>query len=61
MSSREILTRRISWGRVKPGNPVAVQTLAEFVTAVRKLNMAGFRPLLFLDELEQLVWRRAVG
>lgn len=48
------------WGRVKPGNPVAVQTLAEFVTAVRKLNMAGFRPLLFLDELEQLVWRRAV-
>lgn len=48
------------WGRVRPGNTVAVQTLAEFVTAVRKLNMAGFRPLLFLDELEQLVWRQAI-
>ena len=26
------------WGRVKPGNPVPVRTLAEFVTAVRKLT-----------------------
>ncbi|HMT19812.1 MAG TPA: hypothetical protein PKE20_00970, partial [Promineifilum sp.] len=48
------------WAQVKPGNAVAVQTLAEFVTAVRKLGAAGFRPLLFLDELEQLVWRRTV-
>lgn len=45
------------WGRVKPGNMVRVRTLAEFVTAVRKLNIAGFRPLLFLDDLEQLTWR----
>lgn len=48
------------WAQVKPGNAVVVQTLAEFVTAVRKLGAAGFRPLLFLDELEQLVWRRTV-
>ncbi len=45
------------WERVRPGNTVIVPTLAEFVTAVRKLNAAGFRPVLFLDELEQLVWR----
>lgn len=47
------------WRRVKPENPVPVYTLAEFVTAVRKLNAAGYRPLLFLDEFEQLVWRKA--
>lgn len=45
------------WGRVKPGNNAPIRTLAEFVTAVRKLNAAGFRPKLFLDELEQLTWR----
>lgn len=48
------------WAQVKPGTSVLVTTLAEFVTAVRKLNSAGFRPLLFLDELEQLVWRPSV-
>lgn len=48
------------WGRVKPGNLVPVRTLAEFVTAVRKLNVAGYKPLLFLDELEQLAWRPRV-
>lgn len=45
------------WGRVRPDNLVPARTLAEFVTAVRKLKAAGFRPLLFLDELEQMVWR----
>lgn len=45
------------WERVKPGNQVQVRNLAEFVTAVRKLNAAGFHPLLLLDELEQLTWR----
>ena len=48
------------WARVKPGQAVAVGTLAEFATAARKLHAAGFRPRLFLDELEQLVWRPAV-
>lgn len=48
------------WTRIQPGKPAPVRTLAEFVTAVRKLNAAGFRPLLFLDELEQLIWRPAV-
>lgn len=48
------------WGRVRPGSPVLVRTLAEFVTAVRKLNTAGYRPLLFIDELEQLAWRPAI-
>ncbi len=45
------------WARVQPGKPAPVRNLAEFVTAVRKLNAAGYRPLLFLDELEQLLWR----
>ena len=45
------------WARVRPDTPVPARTLAEFVTAVRKLKAAGFRPLLFLDELEQIVWR----
>ncbi len=45
------------WARVKPGNVAPIQNLAEFVTAARKLNAAGYRPLLLLDELEQLVWR----
>lgn len=45
------------WAQVKPGNTAVVRTLAEFGTAARKLHAAGFRPLLFLDELEQLVWR----
>ncbi len=45
------------WARVRPGNPAPARTLAEFVTAVRKLKAAGFRPVLFLDELEQMVWR----
>jgi hypothetical protein len=53
-------TWRQWWARVKPDNRVPVYTLAEFVTAARKLHAAGFRPLLFLDELEQLVWRPAV-
>jgi hypothetical protein len=48
------------WARVKPGNVAPLQNLAEFVTAVRKLNAARFRPLLLLDELEQVVWRPAV-
>lgn len=48
------------WARVKPGNVAPIQNLAEFVTAARKLNAAGFRPLLLLDELEQMVWRPAV-
>lgn len=48
------------WGRVKPGNTVHVRTLAEFVTAVRKLVTAGFRPVLLLDEFEQLTWRPSV-
>ena len=48
------------WATVKPGNTVLVRSLAEFVTAVRKLNVAGFRPLLFLDELEQMTWRPLV-
>ena len=48
------------WARVKPGHTVAVGTLADFATAARKLHAAGYRPLLFLDELEQLVWRPAV-
>lgn len=45
------------WQCVRPGNAAHVRTLPDFVTAVRKLNDAGYRPLLFLDELEQLVWR----
>ncbi len=45
------------WAAVKPDAAVPVRTLAEFVTAARKLNAAGFRPLIFLDELEQLAWR----
>ncbi len=48
------------WAAVKPGDATAVRTLAEFVTATRKLRAAGFRPLLYLDELEQMVWRPAV-
>lgn len=48
------------WAIVKPGNVVLVRSLAAFVTAVRKLNAAGFRPLLFLDELEQVTWRPLV-
>ena len=48
------------WAAVKPGNTAPVNTLAEFATAARKLSAAGFRPLLFLDELEQMVWRPAV-
>jgi hypothetical protein len=48
------------WARVKPGNAVVVRNLAEFVTAVRKLNGAGFKPLLLLDEFEQVIWRPAV-
>lgn len=48
------------WERVRPGNNVPVRALAEFVTAVRKLNAAGFHPVLFIDELEQLVWRPTV-
>ena len=48
------------WAQVKPGHAVAVGTLAEFATAARKLHAAGFRPWLFLDELEQLVWRPGV-
>ena len=48
------------WARVKPGQAVAVSTLAEFATAARKLHAAGFQPLLFLDELEQMVWRPGV-
>lgn len=47
------------WSRVKPGNVVSIRNQAEFVTAVRKLNTAGFKPLLFLDEFEQVVWRPA--
>lgn len=45
------------WEQVRPGSAVPVRTMAEFVTAVRKLGVAGFRPVLFLDELEQLAWR----
>lgn len=45
------------WGRVRPGKAPHIRIMPEFVTAVRKLNAAGYRPLLFLDELEQLVWR----
>ncbi len=48
------------WAVVKPGNTAVVRTLAEFTVAARKLHAAGFRPLLFLDELEQLVWRPSV-
>ena len=48
------------WARVKPGQAVAVGTLADFAIAARKLHAAGYRPLLCLDELEQLVWRPAV-
>jgi len=51
------------WGRVSPGNPgnaAVMRTLPDFTIAVRKLNTAGYRPLLFLDELEQLVWRPSV-
>lgn len=47
------------WAAVKPGSPAPVTTLAEFVTATRKLRLAGFQPLLFLDEFEQMVWRPA--
>ncbi len=45
------------WARVKPGNAARIRSLPDFATAVRKLNAAGYRPRLFLDELEQLVWR----
>ena len=48
------------WAAVKPGDGTTVRTLAEFVTATRKLRAAAFRPLLYLDELEQMVWRPAV-
>lgn len=48
------------WQAVKPGQSVRAETLAEFVTAVRKLHAAGFRLLLLLDEFEQLVWRKAI-
>lgn len=48
------------WQAVRPGLAVPVPTLAEFVTAVRKLHAAGFRPLLLLDEFEQLLWRGRV-
>jgi len=48
------------WGRVRPGNTARVRTLHDFVTAVHKLSAAGYQPLLFLDELEQLAWRPSV-
>jgi len=48
------------WAAVKPGSSAPVNTLAEFATAARKLSAAGFRPLLFVDELEQMIWRPAV-
>jgi hypothetical protein len=48
------------WAGVKPGSAAVVRTLGEFAVAARKLHAAGFRPLLFLDELEQLVWRPGV-
>lgn len=48
------------WAAVKPDDATPVRTLAEFVTAAHKLYAAGYRPLLFLDELEQIVWRPAV-
>ena len=48
------------WAQVKPGNSAVVRTLAEFTTAAGKLHAAGFRPLLFLDELEQLLWRPGI-
>jgi hypothetical protein len=45
------------WEIVRPGQAVRTETLAEFVTGVRKLHAAGFRPILFLDEFDQLVWQ----
>lgn len=48
------------WARVKPGDSAHIRTLPDFVTAVRKLNAAGYRPALFLDELEQLAWRPSI-
>lgn len=48
------------WRQVKPGKVPHLRKLSDFVTAVHKLNDAGYRPLLLLDELEQLVWRPAL-
>ena len=48
------------WARVRPGHVAPLHALPDFVIAARKLHAAGFRPLLFLDELEQLVWRPGV-
>jgi hypothetical protein len=48
------------WEAVRPGQSVQTETLAEFVTGVRKLHAAGFRPILFLDEFEQLVWQAEI-
>ena len=48
------------WAQVKPDNPAPVKSLSEFLTAVGKLNSAGFKPVMFLDELEQLAWRPEV-
>lgn len=48
------------WQALRPGQIVRAGTLAEFATAVRKLHAAGFRPLLILDEFEQLAWRSPI-
>jgi hypothetical protein len=49
------------WQAVRPDQSVQTETLAEFVTGVRKLHAAGFRPILFLDEFEQLMWQAEVN
>lgn len=45
------------WNQVSAGQVAPVENPAEFVTAVRKLHAAGFRPVLLLDAFEQLAWR----
>jgi hypothetical protein len=50
------------WSQVKSGPVPAVEGVQVFMALVRKLNAAGFRPVLVLDDVEQLAWRpRTLG
>lgn len=50
------------WNQVKSGPVPAVEGVHVFMTLVRKLNAAGFYPVLILDDVEQLAWRpRTLG
>lgn len=45
------------WTQVRPGNVPVVESATVFEALVRKLEAAGYRLLLALDDLEQLAWR----